>query len=139
QLTKQGYVFLFNRETGEPLFPIEERDVRTDGIEGETYSPTQPFPLKPKPFNKQAFLVEDVNPAAPNYDEIKSLLEKARTGVPFIPITGEMTIFFPGTDGGAQWGGAASDPEGIIYIPSKQIPCFTTLVKKESLLINNKV
>ena len=139
QLTKQGHVFLFNRETGEPLFPIEERKVRTDGIADETYSPTQPFPLKPKPFNRQAFQVEDINPAASNYEEIQALLEKARTGDAFIPITDQMTIFFPGTDGGAQWGGAATDPDGIIYIPSKQIPVFTTLVKKESLQINNQV
>jgi len=132
QLTKQGYIFVFNRVTAETLFPIEERPVRTDGIPDEEYSQTQPFPLKPKPFNRQAFNVGDINASASNYEEIREQLQKARTGEPYIPVTGDMTIFFPGTDGGAQWGGAATDPQGIIYIPSKQIPCFTTLVKREA-------
>jgi quinoprotein glucose dehydrogenase len=128
QLTKQGYVFLFDRVSGEPLFPIEERKVRVDGLADEEYSPTQPFPLKPKPFNKQAFNVADINPSAAGYDKIRTQLGNARTGEAYIPVTSEMTLFFPGTDGGPQWGGAATDHEGIIYIPSKQIPCFTTLI-----------
>ncbi|HZY82589.1 MAG TPA: pyrroloquinoline quinone-dependent dehydrogenase [Cyclobacteriaceae bacterium] len=131
QITKLGYVFVFDRVTGEPLFPIEERAVRTDGLPDEAYSSTQPFPLKPKPFNRQAFNVEDINPSASGYEKIREQLQKARTGEPYIPVTGEMTIFFPGTDGGSQWGGAATDPQGIMYVPSKQIPCFTTLVKRE--------
>jgi quinoprotein glucose dehydrogenase len=139
QLTKQGYVFVFNRVTGEPLFPIEERPVRTDGLADEEYSPTQPFPLKPKPFNRQAFNAEDINPSASGYNRIRDQLQNARTGEPYIPITSQMTLFFPGTDGGPQWGGAATDPNGIIYIPSKQIPCFTTLVEKKDRSVSKEI
>ncbi|WP_336514514.1 pyrroloquinoline quinone-dependent dehydrogenase [Pollutibacter soli] len=127
QVTKQGYVYIFDRVTGEPLFPIEERKVRTDGIDGEYYSLTQPFPLKPLPFNRQAFLEKDVNEWSADAVEIKKILAASRTGEAFIPVTSQRTIFFPGTDGGAQWGGAAVSPDGIMFIPSKQIPCYTTL------------
>lgn len=127
QLTKQGFVFVFNRETGEPLFPVEERKVRTDGIKDEYYSATQPFPLKPLPFNRQVFVEADVNQWSANAAEVKKILSASRSGEAFIPITSQRTVFYPGTDGGAQWGGAAVNPEGIMFIPSKQIPCYTTL------------
>nr|WP_229249338.1 PQQ-binding-like beta-propeller repeat protein [Dyadobacter sandarakinus] len=128
QTTKQGHVFVFDRVTGKPLFPIEEKPFPTDGIAGESLSPTQPIPLKPAPFTKQTFTEADINPWASNRDSIAAVLRKARTGSPYMPLTGEMTIFFPGTDGGAQWGGSAVDRSGIMYIPAKQNPCYSSLV-----------
>ena len=131
QTTKQGFVFIFDRVTGNPLFPVEERPFPTDGVQGEAPSPTQPIPLKPAPFTRQAFTVADINPWAIDRDVIVAQLQKARTGGPYIPLTSTMTIFYPGTDGGAQWGGSATDPDGIIYIPAKQNPCYSSLVEQK--------
>ncbi|GAB4042274.1 outer membrane protein assembly factor BamB family protein [Spirosoma litoris] len=131
QTTKQGHVFVFDRVTGKPLFPVIEKAFPTAAIAGEYPSRTQPIPTKPAPFTKQSFTEKDINPWASNRDEIVTTLRKAHTGSPYIPLTSTMTIFFPGTDGGAQWGGSAVDPEGVIYIPAKQNPCFSSLVLKE--------
>lgn len=139
QTTKQGHVFVFNRVTGEPLFPIEEQAVRMDGIPGEFPSPTQPVPLKPVPFTKQTFTEKDINPFASDRESIVATLRKARTGSPYIPLGADMTIFFPGTDGGAQWGGSATDPEGILYVPAKQNPVYSSLVEREQLADKNTV
>lgn len=132
QTTKQGHVFVFDRVTGKPLFPIEEKAFPQTHIAGEQTSPTQPIPVKPAPFTKQTFTEQDVNTWASNRDEIIAQLRKARTGSPYTPLTETMTLFFPGTDGGAQWGGSATDPEGTIYIPAKQNPCFSSLIRKET-------
>ena len=131
QITKQGHVFVFDRVTGKPLFPIVEKAFPTDGVAGEQPSRTQPIPLKPAPFTLQTFTEKDVNPWASNREDIVATLRKVRTGSAYIPLNSAMTIFFPGTDGGAQWGGAATDPEGILYVPAKQNPCFSTLIPKE--------
>jgi len=127
QLTKQGFVFVFDRVTGEPLFEIVEKKTRTDAIAGEYPSPTQPFPVKPAPFTRQVFNEEDFNSFVADKDSLVKLLRASRHGSSYIPVGREMTIFFPGTDGGAQWGGAAVDKEGIIYVPAKQLPVYTTL------------
>lgn len=131
QITKQGYVFVFDRVTGKPLFPVAEKAFPTDGVAGEQPSRTQPIPLKPAPFTRQTFTEKDINAWAADRETIVATLRKARTGSPYMPLTSEMTIFFPGTDGGAQWGGAATDPEGTIYIPAKENPCFSSLVYRE--------
>ncbi len=132
QSTKQGHVFVFDRVTGKPLFPIEEKAFPQTRIAGEQTASTQPIPVKPAPFTKQTFTEQDVNTWASNRDEIIAQLRKARTGSPYTPLTETMTLFFPGTDGGAQWGGSATDPEGTIYIPAKQNPCFSSLIRKET-------
>ena len=127
QVTKQGHVFVFNRLTGEPLFPIEEQAVGTSDIPGEQTHPTQPIPLKPKPFTRQAFTKDDLYSEVADRDEILNLLAASRSGRAYIPITRQRTIIFPGTDGGAQWGGAGMDKDGVIYVPAKEIPVFTSL------------
>ncbi|QDK82664.1 PQQ-binding-like beta-propeller repeat protein [Spirosoma sp. KCTC 42546] len=139
QTTKQGHVFVFDRVKGKPLFPVVEKAFSAAAVAGEFPSRTQPIPLKPAPFTKQTFTEKDINPWASNRDEIVATLRKAHTGSPYIPLTSDMTIFFPGTDGGAQWGGSATDPEGIIYIPAKQNPCFSTLIRKEQPIGNASV
>jgi quinoprotein glucose dehydrogenase len=133
QITKQGYIFVFDRVTGKPLFPIKETAFRMDAMEGEKPAKTQPIPTLPLPFTRQTFAAKDFNSFVADHDSLEGLLKKARFGTAYIPITGDMTIFYPGTDGGAQWGGAATDENGIMYIPAKEIPVYTTLVKKEAI------
>ncbi len=130
QITKQGFTFVFDRVTGKPVFPIKETSVPQEAASGEQPSPTQPIPQLPVPFTRQSFTEKDINPWAANRDSLKVMLSKARTGTPYIPLSEKMTIFFPGTDGGAQWGGAAADPEGILYIPAKENPVHMTLIRR---------
>jgi quinoprotein glucose dehydrogenase len=131
QITKQGHVFLFDRVTGKPLFNIVEQAFPGNGITGEFPSPTQPVPEKPVPFTRQSFFEKDFNSFVADRDSLVQLLRNANTGSPYIPLTKKMTIFFPGTDGGAQWGGAATDPDGILYVPAKELPVYTSLVDVE--------
>ena len=133
QITKQGYVFLFDRISGEPIFPIEERPVASSDMPGEQVHPTQPVPLKPLPFTRQSFTEKDIYNMVTDSNEIKTALRASRTGSPYLPLTRDRTIIFPGTDGGAQWGGAAVDREGIIYIPAKEIPVYTSLTDAPAL------
>jgi len=137
QITKQGYIFIFDRVTGKPLFPVKEISFPTDAIAGEKPNATQPVPDLPVPFTRQSFNVKNLNSFIADRDSIENLLLNARTGQAYIPVTSKMTIFYPGTDGGAQWGGAATDPDGIMYVPAKEIPVYTSLVKKD-LKANNQ-
>ncbi|MFD2101276.1 PQQ-binding-like beta-propeller repeat protein [Flagellimonas iocasae] len=127
QVTKQGYVFLFNRETGEPLFPIEERPVPASTVTGETAWPTQPFPTKPEPYAKQTFEESDISPLAENREELIKIFRASRSEGPFTPLSENGTIIYPGLDGGAEWGGAAVDPEGILYLNSSEMPWHIAL------------
>ena len=131
QTTKSGHVFLFNRDTGEPLFPIEERAVgKSDLIDEETW-PTQPFPLKPPPFARQHFteeLITDISPEAHEY--VKAIWSTTRTGKQFIPPSAQGTMYFPGFDGGAEWGGASFDPTtNILYVNSNEMPWIQHMVE----------
>ncbi len=132
QPTKTGFVFLFDRETGNSLFPIEERlvPVNTD-IPGEELSRTQPFPLLPKPFARQTFTDSDVNNLLPDTSiaDIKQRLSKYRTGNMFNPMSKEGTVVMPGLDGAAEWGGPTYDPyTGILYVNANEMPWVITLV-----------
>jgi len=130
QITKSGYVFLFNRITGEPLFPIEEIPVPGSDLRGEKSSPSQPVPLKPLPFARQTISEEDF--ADFDEDVKKEALEtysKIRHEQLFTPPSIEGILLFPGFDGGGEWGGAAVDPESnIIYINSNEMPWIHTMV-----------
>ncbi|MBB5287379.1 quinoprotein glucose dehydrogenase [Rhabdobacter roseus] len=121
QVTKQGYTFVFNRETGEPLFPIEEKPVPQSDIPGEESWPTQPVPVKPAPYARQTFTEDDVSPYAANRQELIELVRKSRSEGPFTPLSQQGTIIYPGLDGGAEWGGAAADPDGILYLNSSEM------------------
>ncbi len=103
-----------------------------DVVPGEKPNPTQPIPTLPVPFTRQSFTEKDLNTFAADGDSLAGLIRKARTGSAYIPIGFDMTIFYPGTDGGAQWGGAAADKAGILYVPAKEIPVYTSLIKKPS-------
>lgn len=127
-VTKQGYTFVFDRVTGEPVYPIEQVSFPYDAMDGEQPARTQPVPVLPQHFTRQQFTAADFRSfLMDGRDSLERLLADARTGSPYIPITDKMTVFFPGTDGGAQWGGAATDPSGILYVPAKEVPVYTTL------------
>jgi quinoprotein glucose dehydrogenase len=124
QASKHGYVFLFNRETGEPLFPIEDRAVPASAVPGEITSPTQPFPLKPAPFAR-TLLTEDMltNRTPEMHKWALEQFKTLRNGGPFTPFAiDQETVIMPGFDGGAEWGGSAFDPEtGNIFINANDI------------------
>lgn len=137
-LSKLGFMFVFDRVTGKPIFPIEERPFPASDVIGEQTSKTQPIPLWPLPFVKQSFTEKDVNEWASNKDEIIAELRNSQTGQPFIPLSiTKKTIFFPATDGGATWGGAAVDENSVIYIPAKQNPVYSSLVPVEKSIENS--
>jgi quinoprotein glucose dehydrogenase len=127
QVTKQGYVFLFNRENGDPLFPIEEIPVPASDVPGEKAAPTQPRPVKPLPYARQSFEESDLSPFAANKDELLSTFKKSRSEGAYAPLSKKGTIIFPGLDGGAEWGGAAVDPDGIMYLNSSEMPWIISL------------
>jgi quinoprotein glucose dehydrogenase len=112
QVTKMGFTFLFDRYTGSPLFEIEERPFPASEVPGEEAWPTQPVPVKPPPFARQSFRAEEVTNVTPESRAYcAKLLEGATIGSLYTPIGMQPTLLFPGADGGANWGGAAFDPE----------------------------
>ena len=121
QVSKQGFLYMFDRVTGEPIWPIEERPVPTDtDIAGELPWPTQPFPTRPAPFEYQGATIDDLVDFTP---EIRQLAIEAvdgfRLGPLFTPQSLTGTIQRPSTGGGANWSGAGVDPEtGLLYVPS---------------------
>jgi quinoprotein glucose dehydrogenase len=133
QVTKSGHVFVFERETGRPLFPIDEVDVPPSDLEGEKAWPTQPLPRLPPPFARQRLTEADL--FAYDEDSHRELLERfrgARSAGPFVPPSALGTIFFPGFDGGAGWGGASYDPDtSLLYVNANEVPCLLTMVKIE--------
>lgn len=123
QITKAGFVFLFNRETGEPLFPIEEQAFPASPLLGEHAWPTQPMPTKPAPFAPQNFTEADVTDRTPEARAF--VLDSLRMLGPsetYLPFNTQGTVLRPGFDGGAEWGGAATDPDGILYVNANHIP-----------------
>ena len=131
QITKQGYVFVFERTTGKPLFPIEERPVPPSDIPGEQASTTQPLPVKPPPFARQSFSEADATTLSPEAQRaVLARLKAIRTGGQFIPPSKEGTVIFPGFDGGAEWGGAAFDAtSGRLYVNANEMAWILSLVE----------
>jgi quinoprotein glucose dehydrogenase len=131
QATKQGFVFVFERETGRPFFPIEERPVPQSDLPGEKSWPTQPFPTKPAPFAVQSFTEKDINPYLPE-KEIQVLRERLRhvrnEGL-FTPPSLQGSVQMPGHNGGANWGSSAVDPiRGEYYVVSKNMPTMLRMI-----------
>lgn len=131
QVTKTGHVFVFNRETGQPVFPIQERIVPPSDLQGESAWPTQPIPQKPAPFARQLFSADQLNDITPEIH--RGFLErfvKLRSHTTFLPPSKEGSIILPGFDGGAEWGGAAVDPaRGILYVNANEMPWVLTMVE----------
>jgi quinoprotein glucose dehydrogenase len=120
QLTKQGFAFVFDRVTGAPVWPIEERPVPQTDVPGEETSPTQPFPSRPPAFTEQGVSLDDAFDLTPELKaEAQAAMKKYRMGPLFTPPSMEGTITRPGVWGGANWGGGAFDPEtGMLYLKS---------------------
>ncbi|HMH23467.1 MAG TPA: PQQ-binding-like beta-propeller repeat protein [Puia sp.] len=129
---KSGFIFLFERATGKPLFPIEERPVPVNtGLAGEKLWPTQPFPTLPKPFVRQTFTDSDVNTLLPDtsIQDIRDRLKTYHTGNMFNPMSREGTVVLPGLDGGAEWGGPSFDPAtGILYVNANEMAWILKII-----------
>ena len=130
QITKHGYVFVFDRITGKPVFPIEEKAVPREALPGEETWPTQPIPTLPEPFARQRFTIDDVTNISPEaHAEMLEKYKKVKYEKMFTPPSKEGSWIFPGFDGGGEWGGAAADPEsGILYIQSSELPWSLTMI-----------
>ncbi|MXV52133.1 PQQ-binding-like beta-propeller repeat protein [Pedobacter sp. HMF7647] len=138
QTTKTGFVFVLNRETGKPLYPVKETAVPTDTeLDGEKLWPTQPIPSLPEPFMRQKFTEADVNKLLPedSQREIIQQLASYKNGNMFNPPSKQGTVLFPGFDGGGEWGGAAFDPKSkLLYVNANEMPWVLKMIaiKKES-------
>lgn len=135
QITKQGFVFVFDRENGAPLFPIEERPVPQSDLPGEETWPTQPFPLKPRPFARQMITEDDLtNYSAANHDSLLKQFRAMRYEGLYTPPDLRGTLQLPGTRGGGEWGGAAFDPAtNFLYIKSNDAPDIQTIIRGDKV------
>jgi glucose dehydrogenase len=130
QPSKQGFVYVFNRITGAPLWPIEERPVPQSDTPGEMSWPTQPFPTKPPPFARQSFTEADINPhiSAEDQEKVREFLRTARNEGLYTPPSLQGAVMMPGHNGGTNWGGSAADPQnGRLYVVSKELPTTANL------------
>ncbi|NGM61099.1 PQQ-binding-like beta-propeller repeat protein [Sphingobacterium sp. SGG-5] len=135
QITKSGHIFVFDRETGEPVFPIEEVRVPASDLPGEEAWPVQPVPVLPEPFSRQRFGPEDLSDRTPEIH--RELLEEYRlyrNEGEFAPPSLQGSWLFPGFDGGGQWSGAAVDPEsGVLYVGSTELPWRLQMIPNPAL------
>ncbi len=130
QITKTGHVFVLDRDTGEPVFPVDEVAVPHSMLDDEQAWPTQPVPRLPQPFARQSLTHDDITPFSAKRDSLLVILKNSTHGN-FQPLQFRNTILFPGADGGAEWGGAGVTPEGIMYVNSNEMPWLFSLSLKE--------
>ena len=132
--SKTGYLYVFDRVTGEPIWPIEERPVptRTD-VPGEALSPTQPFPDRPAAVlaaEVHGRRSESAHPDAEEREQFRQRILKARNDGPFTPIGFEEVIHMPGNQGGSNWGSTAANPrDGSVYVIGFNVPTIIRLLK----------
>jgi quinoprotein glucose dehydrogenase len=128
QAGKTGFLYVFERLTGRPVWPIEERPVPKSEIPGEVSSPTQPFPTKPPPFARQVFTAEDVDPflSSEEQERLRQAVREAANDGLFTPSSHLRShIQFPGAWGGANWGSTAADPAtGMLFVRSLEMPSY---------------
>jgi len=132
QASKQGYLYVLDRVTGAPIWPIEEKPVPQTDVPGEWTSPTQPIPSAPPPFARQAFTEKDINPYLTPEEQasVRERLRTSRNEGMFTPPSIKGTIELPGHNGGANWGSSAINPtRGTFFIVSKELPTFLRIVE----------
>ncbi|HEY5966326.1 MAG TPA: PQQ-binding-like beta-propeller repeat protein [Chitinophagaceae bacterium] len=131
QTTKHGMVWLFERESGNPIYPINEMQVdTTTDLIGEKVWPTQPIPTFIKPFVRQSFSANDINPYLPDSSiaKLKKDLDGYRYGKMFLPPGKKTAVELPGFDGGAEWGGPSYDPQtGLLYVNANEMGWLVTM------------
>jgi quinoprotein glucose dehydrogenase len=131
QTTKSGFVYLFDRDTGAPLFPVEFKKYPPSDLEGEITAAAQPLPTIPEPFARQNLTAEMLTQRTPQaHDEALGRFSKLRSAGQFVPGSREGTIIFPGFDGGAEWGGAAFDPAShLLYVNANEMAWILRMVE----------
>jgi quinoprotein glucose dehydrogenase len=135
QPTKFGLLYVFNRVTGEPLWPIEERPVPQSDMPGEKSWPTQPFPTKPPPFSRLTFTEKDINPYVDEAEQerLRAFMRNSRNEGLFTPPGFKDIIQAPGMLGGSNWGGTAGDPTtGFLYVRAVDLPTTTKLAERRT-------
>jgi quinoprotein glucose dehydrogenase len=132
QVTKSGHVFVFERDTGRPLFPIREAPAPDSDVPGEHAARTQPVPESPAPFARQLITEDDVTRRTPEaHDAVLRQLQGLRNGAPFTPPSLQGTVLLPGLDGGAEWGGPSYDPSsGVLYVNANEMAWVLQLVRR---------
>ena len=138
QVTKTGFVFVLDRETGKPLFPIEYRSVPASRIDGEQLSRTQPVPVRPPPFARSVLNESTLTNRTPEaHAAVLAEFRRLKSGL-FAPPSTEGTIIYPGVDGGAEWGGAAFDPEtALLFVNSNEMPWIVRLIPNTDTSLYN--
>ena len=141
QITKTGYVYLFERKTGKPLFPIAYRDVPASTLDGEVASTTQPYPVKPPPFVRQTLTEDMLTTRTPEaHDSAVATFRRYAAAGMWQPPSKGGVIVFPGYDGGGEWGGPAFDPEtGLLYVNANEMAWLLRMIPHDdhSLYRNN--
>jgi membrane-bound PQQ-dependent dehydrogenase (glucose/quinate/shikimate family) len=132
QLTKMGFVFVLDRLTGKPLFPVEERAVPQSAVPGEATWPTQPIPLKPQPLARMTVTREDLTDVTPESSKYcRELFDKLSNRGMYTPYGEQLTLVMPGTLGGATWSGGSFDPHsGLLYVNTNELGAIG-LMKKQ--------
>jgi quinoprotein glucose dehydrogenase len=131
--SKMGHIFLLHRETGKPIFPVEERSVPQGAVPGEELSPAQPFPVMPAPLGPQKLTVEDAwGITTADRDWCRERMKGLRSDGIFTPPSLQGSIIFPGSIGGAHWGGVSFDPQrGILIVNTNRFPFVVTLIPRD--------
>ncbi|MES2277264.1 MAG: pyrroloquinoline quinone-dependent dehydrogenase [Bacteroidota bacterium] len=139
QITKQGFIFLLDRDTGKPIFPVKEQAVPASEMPGEKAWPTQPIPTLPEPFMRQSFGPEDISDRTPEiHAQLLAQYNKIRSGRQYTPFSRQGNFIIPGFDGGGEWGGAAVDPESqILYVNASELPWYTAMIDNPALADTN--
>ncbi len=130
QPSKQGFLYVLDRRTGKPIWPIVERPVPASDVPGEQASPTQPFPTLPKPYARQSFTAADINPYMPEAEQadLREKMKGYRDEGLFTPGSLQGTIELPGHNGGANWGSTAVDPfKQRVFVVAKTLPTLIVL------------
>ena len=134
--SKTGWLYVFDRVTGEPIWPIEERPVPQTDMPGEQTWPTQPYPTNPPPFAKQTFGVDDINPylEPADYERFKQRVLAANNKGLFTPINHTDTVHIPGSNGAALYGGTAAEPDtGAVYVITQDNPGMLRLLRPSEI------